>query len=98
MIKHYCNKQHRIIITTGEPSGIGPDIVIMIAQKKWPIELVICSDPNLMLDRAKKINLPLKLRPYKNNCITTPCIPGEISILNIPIFNPVIPGQQILLI
>lgn len=87
------NKKYRIVITPGEPAGIGPDITIMIAQKKWPIELVACADANLLLNRAKIINLPLKLKKYQANNIISPCIPGELSILNIPLLEQVVPGS-----
>lgn len=94
MIKQNKNykKLHRIVLTPGEPSGIGPDIVIMAVQKKWPVELVICADSDLLLNRSKQIKLPLKLKPYRLN-IKSPSMPGEASILNIPLNNPVIPGQ-----
>ncbi|URJ25210.1 4-hydroxythreonine-4-phosphate dehydrogenase PdxA [Candidatus Blochmannia ocreatus (nom. nud.)] len=86
-------KYKRIIITAGEPAGIGPDILIMSAQKKWPVELVICADPNLLLDRAKIINLPLKLRSYYPKKNPFPCKPGEISILPSLLSQNSIPGQ-----
>lgn len=91
MIK--LKKTYRIVITPGEPTGIGPDITIMIAQKKWPIELVVCADPDLLLNRAKKINLPLKLRSYCAKKIASPCLPGELSILKIPLLKNAIPGK-----
>lgn len=90
MNKH---QQCRIIITPGEPAGIGPDIVVMIAQKKWPIELVICADPTLLLERAKKINLPLKLNSYHSKKTPSPCPIGELSLLPIPLLTNVTPGQ-----
>lgn len=88
------NKQfQRIVITTGEPAGIGPDVVIMSAQKKWPVELIVCADPNLLLDRAKQINCPLRLRSYHSEKIASPCLPGELSILKMLLSNNTIPGQ-----
>ena len=27
---------HRLAITPGEPAGIGPDLVLQIAQRDWP--------------------------------------------------------------
>ena len=54
----------RIAITPGEPASIGPDIVIKLAQQEWPAELVVCADPQLLIDRAKLLNLPLELRLY----------------------------------
>ncbi|EAQ0283058.1 4-hydroxythreonine-4-phosphate dehydrogenase, partial [Salmonella enterica] len=34
----------RVVITPGEPAGIGPDLVVQLAQRAWPIELVVCAD------------------------------------------------------
>ncbi|URJ23114.1 4-hydroxythreonine-4-phosphate dehydrogenase PdxA [Blochmannia endosymbiont of Camponotus sp. C-003] len=83
----------RIVITTGEPAGIGPDIIIMSAQKKWPVELVVCADPNLLLDRAKQINVPLRLRSYHSKKLASPCVSGELSILKMLLPQQVTPGQ-----
>lgn len=87
------SKIHRIIITPGEPAGIGPDIVIMALQKKWPVELIICADINLLLNRAKQLNLPLKLRLYNSKISPAPSMPGEGLILNITLKNRIIPGK-----
>ncbi len=34
----------KVVITPGEPAGIGPDLVVQLAQRDWPVELVICAD------------------------------------------------------
>ncbi|MEI6859936.1 MAG: 4-hydroxythreonine-4-phosphate dehydrogenase PdxA [Shewanella sp.] len=57
----------RIAITAGDPAGIGPDLVIQLAQQAWPAELVVCADPELLTSRAKILGLPLQLRPYQPN-------------------------------
>ena len=54
----------RIAITPGEPAGIGPDLCVMLAQQDWPVELVVIADENLMLDTARRLNLPLELFLY----------------------------------
>ena len=51
----------RILITPGEPAGIGPDITIQLAQQAWPAELVVVADPDLLTERAKLLHLPLQL-------------------------------------
>lgn len=51
----------RIIITPGEPAGIGPDLTIMMAQQSWPVELVVVADPDLLMQRAEQLQLPLDL-------------------------------------
>lgn len=55
---------NRVVITPGEPAGIGPDLVVQLAQRDWPVELVICADGALLSDRAKLLGLPLALLPY----------------------------------
>ena len=35
----------RIAVTAGEPAGIGPDILLAVAQQGWAAELVAVADP-----------------------------------------------------
>lgn len=58
-------KVARIAFTPGEPAGIGPDIIIMLAQQAWPCELVVIADPALLESRAATLGLPLRLLPYQ---------------------------------
>ena len=51
----------RIIITTGEPAGIGPDITVQIAQENINADIVAIGDPDLLQDRASLLGLPLSL-------------------------------------
>lgn len=84
-------KNKPIIITPGEPAGIGPDIVIQIAQKKILYPIVVCCSAKLLIDRAKQINLPLKLIEYNANNIKLQK-KGQINILPIETIKPVTPG------
>ena len=54
----------KIIISPGEPAGIGPDIIIQAAQNPWPAELIVIGDPNLFIERARLLKLPLQLIPF----------------------------------
>lgn len=83
----------RILITPGEPAGIGPDIVIQIAQLNIPAELIVVFDPDILIARAKLLNLPLNLTEF--NIHSTPLV-NEQSVLKIvPVEAraPVFPGQ-----
>ncbi|WMY97142.1 MAG: 4-hydroxythreonine-4-phosphate dehydrogenase PdxA [Arsenophonus sp.] len=82
---------NRIIITPGEPSGIGPDILIQIAQYNWPMQLVVCADPDLLKSRAKLLNLKLKIYPpnLKNKTQSA----KTLAVLPIKLTVPVVPGQ-----
>lgn len=54
-------KLSRILITPGEPAGIGPDVLIQAAQRSWNADLIAVTDPDLIAKRAREINLPLKI-------------------------------------
>jgi len=54
----------RIIITTGEPAGIGPDITVQIAQQDINADIVAIGDPDLLQDRALALGLPLSLSEF----------------------------------
>lgn len=49
----------RIVLTSGEPAGIGPDLCALIALKAWPCELLVLGDPDLLRSRAEKLGLSL---------------------------------------
>lgn len=83
----------RIVITPGEPAGVGPDLVITLAQQDWPVELVVCADPALLLTRAKELKLPLQLREYQQGTPALAQSAGTLTILPVKIATEVIPGQ-----
>ncbi|WP_347116415.1 4-hydroxythreonine-4-phosphate dehydrogenase PdxA [Leclercia sp. S52] len=86
-------KHHRVVITPGEPAGIGPDLVVQLAQRSWPVELVICADASVLEARAKLLNLPLTLLPYQAENAPLPQQAGTLTLLPVPLRTPVIPGQ-----
>ena len=83
----------RIMISPGEPAGVGPDITIKIAQYPWPAELVVVADPELLISRAKQLNLPLTLVPIDANETIAPHQPGILKILPIALNAPCEAGK-----
>ncbi|MDP3294123.1 MAG: 4-hydroxythreonine-4-phosphate dehydrogenase PdxA [Nevskia sp.] len=51
----------RLIVTPGEPAGIGPDLIIRIAQDPLAAQLAVVADPELLAERAAQLGLPLRL-------------------------------------
>ena len=82
----------RVIITPGEPAGIGPDLVVQLAQRDWPVELVIAADPALLTERAALLGLPLTLRPYAAQQPAAPQAAGTLTLLPLALQTPVTPG------
>ncbi|HGH5980111.1 TPA: 4-hydroxythreonine-4-phosphate dehydrogenase PdxA [Kluyvera georgiana] len=85
--------QHRVVITPGEPAGIGPDLAIQLAQRDWPLELVVCADASLLTERAKLLGLPITLLPYAPEQPAKPQRAGTLTLLPVALHAPVTPGE-----
>ncbi|WP_370547877.1 4-hydroxythreonine-4-phosphate dehydrogenase PdxA [Edwardsiella tarda] len=83
----------RIVITPGEPAGIGPDLIVLLAQHAWPVELVVCADPVLLLTRARLLGAPLTLRDYDPRLPAQAQQPGSLTVLPVPLEGDVVPGM-----
>ena len=57
----------KIAITPGEPAGIGPDLIIKLAQEAWQAQLVVFADRAMLEQRAEMLGLPLTLIDYDAN-------------------------------
>lgn len=78
----------KIAFTPGEPAGIGLDLAIINAQKSNKnIQLTTFTDPDLLLNRAKILNLPINIKEY-GSCKNK----GDILIHPIKCHNKVSAG------
>ena len=78
-----------IAYTPGEPSGIGPDLVIMYAQKSIKKNLLVYCDPDVLIDRAKQLNLTISLKESNSEI----CNKSELNIYPIRTNIKVEPGK-----
>lgn len=81
----------RIAITPGEPAGIGPDLIIQLAQDIHAHELVCIADPLMLQQRANKLGLPLTINPYDET--KTPAAAGCLTVLEEKLNNPAVCGN-----
>ena len=93
MPSNHTHDTFRVVITPGEPAGVGPDLVIALAQQAWPAELVVCADPALLLERAALLQLPLTLREYQPDVSAQPQAEKTLTILPIKLHSKALPGQ-----
>jgi len=77
-----------LVLTTGEPAGVGPELTVQLLQRPLPAPLVIAGDPDLLLERAALLNLPLAL---KDDMLVGPG--GEAKLLPVALGAPSIPGS-----
>ncbi|MGB6976578.1 MAG: 4-hydroxythreonine-4-phosphate dehydrogenase PdxA [Gammaproteobacteria bacterium] len=86
-------KNQRIAITPGEPAGIGPDIVLQIAaQQTFPVEIVAVANPELMAERAKQLDLAIKILPFDLQQPAKPHQPGQLLVWDIALPKPCLAG------
>jgi len=83
----------RILITSGEPAGIGPDTCVVLAQEEWPADVVVAGDPRMLGDAAASLGLPLRIEIYESSSALTSHRPGTLRVLPLALGAPVVPGR-----
>jgi 4-hydroxythreonine-4-phosphate dehydrogenase len=83
----------RLILTCGEPAGIGPDLCIEIAHRSWPCELIVAGDVELLRERARLLHNPVTFVPYARSDERPAHAAGTLKVLHIPVAAPVCVGQ-----
>ena len=71
----------RIAITPGEPAGIGPDLVIKIAQQSWPSEIIVVASLELLKTRAAILGIELTIKEYDASSKPTAHQAGTLTVL-----------------
>ena len=88
----------RILVTAGEPAGIGPDLCLQLAGPQTDCEIVVIADQQLLQERASQLGLSIDITaidPQQPPSVTaqqqlkvwhTPlvadCVSGSLSINN----------------
>ena len=82
----------RIAITAGEPAGIGPDVLLAIAQQEWPADLVAVADPGLLARRADLLGLSIQLDTFQADQEPRRHQAGRLAVSAVTLAEPEIPG------
>jgi len=82
----------RIAITPGEPAGIGPDLLLQLAQHDWPAQLVAIADEKLLQQRAKQLGLTINLIPFDENAPATLAPAGSLYLHQVDLGSEVETG------
>jgi 4-hydroxythreonine-4-phosphate dehydrogenase len=79
-----------IVITAGEPAGIGAEICLAVAGRAWPARLAVIGSAAHLGDTARSLGLPVSVRPVES---PGPHEPGELQVLDTPLAVPPRPGH-----
>jgi 4-hydroxythreonine-4-phosphate dehydrogenase len=84
-----------IAVTSGEPAGIGPEIVAMLAERqhdrRWPARIVVLGDKHLLEERATRIGRAARYIDF--DARSAPRYGGAIEVWNHPVLVPVVAGH-----
>ena len=82
-----------IVITSGEPAGIGPDICLQLCAREFAPDLVFMGDPDTFEARATALELDVVLDSSPDMAWRLPPRPGVCRLLPYPLVEPVTPGR-----
>jgi 4-hydroxythreonine-4-phosphate dehydrogenase len=83
----------RIVVTTGEPAGIGPDLALAAALTDWPCELVFAGDPALLAARAGLLGLSVRVFEWDARKASVPHRAGTLPVLPAALARESQPGR-----
>ena len=83
----------RIIVTAGEPAGIGPDLVLALSKENWSHQIVVCADKQMLAERAVKLGICVELIDYQTDSQVAAQKAGTLVVEHIPLANPAVAGQ-----
>ena len=75
-----------LAITSGEPVGVGPELCGRLAERLWPVRLVVLGDLELIEERLARIGSDVFVRDYSP--VLEP-VQGVLDVLHIPVEVPV---------
>lgn len=82
-----------ICITSGEPAGIGPDIILQALAHPFPARLVILSSQTVLQERAAALNLNIDIHEHKSLETVPAHSENTLHIFNIETGDSVIAGS-----
>lgn len=83
----------RLAITAGEPAGIGPDLIIQMAQYSHADELIAICDPELLYARARQLDLPIVIEKFNAEDPPSPTLARTIKVLPVQLSRTVTTGE-----
>jgi 4-hydroxythreonine-4-phosphate dehydrogenase len=78
-----------IVLTAGEPAGIGPDLVVLASQMELGCRLAICADPDLLAERAKQLAIPVSIVDWEKQAHKR----GQLAVLPVTLNTSATPGH-----
>ena len=79
-----------IVVTAGEPAGIGPEICLALADTAHAARIVVIADPDMMSARADQLGSRVRLVDYQAE---SKPLPGQLRIIPEPLAEAAVAGR-----
>ena len=80
------------VVTSGEPAGIGPDIVLSLAKRTDHKSFVVFANINVLMERAKMMGLHINFVRYESNLKLSQVADNSLIIKDFSVSEEVVPG------
>ena len=84
----------KIVVTLGEPAGIGPDLGVLLSQKKLSKNIIFIADPLLIYQSADKLNKKIDINVMHNTSSKTYSNKNLINLLPVKLNVKNKPGMM----
>jgi len=84
------NLSKPLVVTSGEPAGIGPELCLALANSRWAKQLVVIADQAMLAERASMLGVEVPLDEYR--AVSSPGNDG-LRVLPQPLARPAICGS-----
>lgn len=83
----------RILLTSGEPAGVGPDVILKAIQQDWDADIIAIADPELLTSRAKMLGIPLQITKCNLDAEKAKHRGGHLRVFPVKLETPVTPAK-----
>lgn len=73
-----------LVVTAGEPAGIGPELCLALADTDWADKLVIIADVDMLSERADMLGQSINFIDYDDDKAAQR---GALCVINLPLAN-----------
>ena len=80
------------VVTSGEPAGIGPDIVLSLAKRADHKSFVVFANINLLMSRAEMLGLNVNFVNYEPNLKLSQVTDNSLIVKDFNVMEEVVPG------
>ncbi len=76
-----------VVVTPGEPAGIGPDLAVSVAKQSFPAAIVAIADADMLSERARRLGISLEVVALADS--PSQHRPGRLLVHHVPLAEPV---------